>query len=77
MQIKNKYKVEERIAGQFGNKSKCFVITKLNRFGFYFDTNKYYFNRENAQQRCDDLNNGIVGEPISIRQAPPPPKPVI
>jgi hypothetical protein len=54
--MKPKYTVTKRMAGEFGNKAHCFVISKLTWFGFYWDTNEYYLSHKSASKRCDELN---------------------
>jgi len=54
--MKKKYKISERMVGQFGTKSSIFVISKKGWFGFYYDTHEYYFKKESAEKRCLELN---------------------
>lgn len=54
--MKKKYRVVKRMAAEFGRKSHVFVIEKRTLMGFYWDTDKCYFNEESAQKRCDELN---------------------
>ena len=54
--MKNKYRVQRRRAAEFGSKSKIYVIQKLIWGLFYWDTDGYYFNKNNADAACANLN---------------------
>ena len=55
--MKLKYKVVLRTTSEFGNNGHIFVIAKKSWFGFYFDTDQYFFDMASAQKRCAELNN--------------------
>ena len=54
--MKKKYRIVKRMASEFGRKAHVFVIEKRTWLGFYWDTDDYYFNEDNAQKQCNILN---------------------
>jgi hypothetical protein len=58
--MKKKYRVVKRFASEFGLKAHVFVIEKRTWLGFYWDTDEYYFNKESAEKRCDELNRVLT-----------------
>lgn len=60
MRHKPKYRVIKRSVGEFGKKAHCFVIQKKTWFGFYWDTDDYFFNEVQANNYCRRLNVGWI-----------------
>ena len=54
--MKKRYKVVKRRGCEYITKSTVFVVARKTWFGFYLDTNDYYFLEIYAIRRCNALN---------------------